>query len=76
MNDCDCIKNCCEGEHAGYCYECAGWGDSCDAEGVCGNCNGSGICPKCDGRLIGEGMTICRRCGAEHRDGVMNVCCM
>lgn len=24
----------------------------------------------------GEGMTICRRCGAEHRDGVMNVCCM
>lgn len=24
----------------------------------------------------GEEMTICRRCGAEHRDGVMNVCCM
>lgn len=23
-----------------------------------------------------EGVTICRRCGAEHRDGVTNMCCM
>lgn len=44
---CECISNCCEGEHAGYCFECAGWGEV-DCE-PCDYCNGSGICPKCGG---------------------------
>lgn len=43
---CECVQ-CCEGEHAGCCAECAGWGDVDGEE--CTHCAGSGICPVCDG---------------------------
>jgi hypothetical protein len=43
---CECVQ-CCEGEHAGYCAECAGWGDVDGEE--CMHCACSGICPVCNG---------------------------
>jgi hypothetical protein len=47
---CECVQ-CCDGEHAGSCKECAGWGDRSTEEitGICNSCNGTGICPRCNG---------------------------
>lgn len=43
---CECVL-CCDGEHAGDCRDCAGWGES---DGVfCEKCNGEGTCPVCAG---------------------------
>lgn len=51
-DQCECVQ-CCDGEHAGECAECAGWGDRCTEElsGECEHCGGSGICPMCHGAL-------------------------
>ncbi len=51
---CECVA-CCDGEHAGCCMECAGWGSNNDEE-VCSHCAGTGTCPVCDGKE-GEAMT-------------------
>jgi hypothetical protein len=52
---CECVT-CCNGEHAGFCRECAGWRDRIDdsEEGfsMCEYCDGEGICPKCQGANI------------------------
>lgn len=66
---CECVV-CCDGEHPGYCRNCAGWGE---VDGKpCDYCAGdldisgrpSGICPKCRGDwekpefLIGQVMAL------------------
>ena len=44
---CECTS-CCDGEHAGECMECAGWGET---EGQrCEHCDGQGLCHVCHGR--------------------------
>lgn len=47
---CECTS-CCDGEHAGRCRECAGWGDRIGEDGIvtCEYCDGTGDCPKCLG---------------------------
>lgn len=47
---CECVT-CCDGEHAGDCRECAGWGHRISDDGIvsCDYCYGSGVCPKCNG---------------------------
>lgn len=45
---CEC-EICCDGEHAGCCQECAGWGDNHEEPGSCLYCSGTGTCPVCDG---------------------------
>lgn len=49
---CECIE-CCDGEHAGDCMECAGWGEN-DDETECSHCGGSGACPACHGNSANE----------------------
>lgn len=48
---CEC-ETCCNGEHAGYCKNCAGWGEYTHEDGVsrrCEVCDGDGVCIKCGG---------------------------
>ncbi len=45
--ECECVE-CCDGEHAGFCKDCAGWGSN-DEEETCSRCHGDGICSMCDG---------------------------
>ena len=52
---CECVQ-CCDGEHAGSCMECAGWGDRIDDEVPedqhsrdCDYCGRTGVCPVCRG---------------------------
>lgn len=44
---CECVS-CCDGEHAGFCMECAGWGSN-NEESICSHCEGTGTCPVCNG---------------------------
>lgn len=46
---CECVE-CCNGEHAGQCKECAGWGYGETDDELCEHCNGEGTCPRCDGQ--------------------------
>lgn len=52
MEGCECEK-CCDGEHAGECAECAGWGslynESSERYEACERCDGTGTCPVCNG---------------------------
>lgn len=43
---CECVE-CCDGEHAGFCAGCAGWGE--EEGNQCEKCEGTGVCPKCNG---------------------------
>jgi hypothetical protein len=43
---CECVS-CCNGDHPGWCRECAGWGDV--GGEPCDHCAGSGDCPVCMG---------------------------
>ncbi len=43
---CECVQ-CCDGDHAGSCIGCGGWGH---VDGVpCEACDGTGVCPVCGG---------------------------
>lgn len=68
---CECL-NCCDGEHEGLCYQCAGWGETDGHE--CAHCNGKGICPACRGanfaciECCDEGYVwgaLCHYCGSS-----------
>lgn len=48
---CECVE-CCEGEHAGDCRECAGWGSV--GSKPCEYCSSTGICPICKGASLHE----------------------
>lgn len=53
MSMCECVL-CCDGEHAGSCKECAGWGSN-NEEDSCSYCAGTGDCPVCHAMSVMEG---------------------
>ncbi len=55
QQQCECVV-CCDGEHAGYCRDCAGWGERGGIE--CEKCHGDGVCTVCNGLYLpSEGET-------------------
>jgi hypothetical protein len=68
---CECVI-CCDGEHAGECKHCAGWGDRLTGSGIktCNHCGGSGICQICHG----ANLPVCH-CGMPMRDHNMGSSC-
>lgn len=63
----ECVE-CCAGEHAGECENCAGWGDV-DGE-KCEKCDGDGLCSVCGGA---SGNFKCLEC--RDRGGPFNSQC-
>lgn len=63
---CECIQ-CCDGEHAGFCKECAGWGSN-DEEIQCSRCEGTGTCPICDGDELPSAIALSSSSTANAKD--------
>lgn len=54
---CECVT-CCDGDHAGECKACVGWGDvPGEYWSTCPKCEGSGLCQVCRG----ANLPACRR---------------